>query len=59
MGNGCCFGDAGGTMAVGSSGVGGYHKYHNDGPNDAVSLFLKYRGYHGLFSQIEVLLSLL
>lgn len=46
-------------MAVGSSSVGGYHKHHNDGPNDAVSHFLKYRGYHGLFSQIEVLLSLL
>lgn len=53
MGNGCCFGEAGGRMAVGSS-MTGQHNHPSDGPNDAVSLFLKSRGYHGLFSQIEV-----
>ncbi|XP_021716106.1 protein BONZAI 1-like [Chenopodium quinoa] len=55
MGNGCCFGDAGGRTAVG--GGGGQYKHHNDGPNDAVSFFLKSHGYHGLFSQIELSLS--
>ncbi|KMS95665.1 hypothetical protein BVRB_006000 [Beta vulgaris subsp. vulgaris] len=56
MGNGCCFGEAGGRMAVGSS-MTGQHNHPSDGPNDAVSLFLKSRGYHGLFSQIELSLS--
>ncbi|KNA13648.1 hypothetical protein SOVF_114760 [Spinacia oleracea] len=62
MGNGCCFGEVGGRTAVGTSmygGGGGQNKHHNDGPNDAVGHFLKSHGYHGLFSQIEVISSLL
>lgn len=58
MGNGCCFGDAGGRTAVGGSlGGGGQHNNPNDGPNDAVTHFLKSQGHHGLFSQIELSLS--
>lgn len=53
MGN-CCSDDTGGRSAV-----GGASSHHNpsDGPNDAVDYFLKSRGYHGLFSQIELSLS--
>ncbi|KAL2935545.1 Protein BONZAI 1 [Bienertia sinuspersici] len=54
MGNGCCFREPGGRTAVGSS-IGGHAQ--NNGPNDAVNLFLKSHGYNGLFSQIELSLS--
>ncbi|GFZ11906.1 calcium-dependent phospholipid-binding Copine family protein [Actinidia rufa] len=55
MGN-CCSDVAGGRAAIG----GGASSQTNPagGPNDAVDFFLTSRGYRGLFSQIEVLLSL-
>lgn len=51
MGN-CFSNDSGGMSAVG--GTAGAHGNPYDGPNDAVDLFLRNRGYNGLFSQIEV-----
>ena len=55
MGN-CCSDVAGGRAAVG----GGASSQSNPpgSLNDAVDCFLTSRGYRGLFSQIEVLLSL-
>ncbi|KAK4264577.1 hypothetical protein QN277_025735 [Acacia crassicarpa] len=51
MGN--CFSDvAGGRMAIG--GTAGSLLNPADALNDAVDNFLKYRGYHGLYSQIEL-----
>ncbi|XP_061357122.1 protein BONZAI 1-like [Gastrolobium bilobum] len=51
MGN--CFSDiAGGSAAIG--GTAGYLHNSAYGPNDAVENFLRSRGYHGLFSQIEL-----
>ncbi|CAH1419072.1 unnamed protein product [Lactuca virosa] len=52
MGN-CCSDVTDDKAAVGGS------PYNPDapGPNDAVDVFLKSRGYHGLFSQIELSLS--
>ncbi|KAJ7945613.1 Protein BONZAI like [Quillaja saponaria] len=51
MGN--CFSDvAGGRMAVG--GTADSANNPAGGPNDAVDKFLRSRGYHGLFSQIEL-----
>ncbi|KAI3512769.1 hypothetical protein L1887_20088 [Cichorium endivia] len=52
MGN-CCSVVTDGKAAFGGS------PYNPDtrGPNDAVDVFLKSRGYHGLFSQIELSLS--
>lgn len=48
MGN-CCSDQAGGRAAV-----GGASSYNPNAPNEAIDQFLKSRGYHGLFSQIEV-----
>ncbi|XP_054806493.1 protein BONZAI 1-like [Prosopis cineraria] len=51
MGN--CFSDvAGGRMAIG--GTAGSLLNPADASNDVVDNFLKYRGYHGLYSQIEL-----
>ncbi|GAB2289342.1 Protein BONZAI 1 [Dionaea muscipula] len=55
MGN-CCSDVAEGTMAVGGAGSRD-NPQAADGPNDALDLFLKSRGYQGLFSQIELSLS--
>ncbi|KAJ1404981.1 von Willebrand factor, type A [Sesbania bispinosa] len=52
MGN-CCSDVAGGRAAIG--GTAGGLLNPADSPNDAVDNFLRSRGYHGLFSQIEVL----
>ncbi|KAM7471579.1 hypothetical protein LguiA_009762 [Lonicera macranthoides] len=52
MGN-CCSDVAGGQSAIDGSSRG----FPTDGPNEAVDSFLKSRGYHGLFSQIELSLS--
>ncbi|CAN6585663.1 unnamed protein product [Malus baccata var. baccata] len=54
MGN-CFSNDAGGMSAVG--GTAASHANPYDAPNDAVDLFLRSRGYHGLFSQIEISLA--
>ncbi|XP_028791323.1 protein BONZAI 1 isoform X2 [Neltuma alba] len=51
MGN-CCSDVAGGRAAIG--GTAGHHHNPADAPNDAVDRFLTSRGYHGLFSQIEL-----
>ncbi|KAI5329432.1 PREDICTED: BONZAI [Prunus dulcis] len=51
MGN-CFSNDTGGMSAVG--GTAAAHGNPYDGPNDAVDLFLRNRGYNGLFSQIEL-----
>ncbi|KAF7834031.1 protein BONZAI 1-like isoform X1 [Senna tora] len=51
MGN-CCSDVAGGRSAIG--GTAGHHHNPADAPNDAVDKFLRSRGYHGLFSQIEL-----
>ncbi|KAI4336399.1 hypothetical protein L6164_014930 [Bauhinia variegata] len=51
MGN-CCSDVAGGRAAIGGT-AGSVHN-PADTPNDAVDNFLKSRGYHGLFSQIEL-----
>ncbi|KAK4256909.1 hypothetical protein QN277_006570 [Acacia crassicarpa] len=51
MGN-CCSDVAGGRAAIG--GTADHHTNPTDGPNDAVDWFLRSRGYHGLFSQIEL-----
>ncbi|XP_074317138.1 protein BONZAI 1-like [Silene latifolia] len=58
MGN-CCSDVAGGMSAVGGGGGGGGGNGNktSDGRNDAVDLFLKSRGFHGLYSQIELSLS--
>lgn len=48
MGN-CCSDQAGGRAAVGGS-----SSYNPNAPNEAIDQFLKSRGYHGLFSQIEL-----
>ena len=48
MGN-CCSDQAGGRAAV-----GGASSHNPNAPNEAIDKFLKSRGYHGLFSQIEV-----
>ncbi|XP_071731805.1 protein BONZAI 1-like [Rutidosis leptorrhynchoides] len=54
MGNCCnCGGGDGGQSAIGGS---NNHPDTNR-PNDAVDGFLKYRGYHGLYTQIELSLS--
>ncbi|CAI9113749.1 OLC1v1014416C1 [Oldenlandia corymbosa var. corymbosa] len=54
MGN--CFSDlAGGRSAVG--GTASFQANHSNAPNDAVDAFLKSRGHHGLYSQIELSLS--
>ncbi|KAH9617556.1 hypothetical protein KSS87_013852 [Heliosperma pusillum] len=52
MGN-CCSDVAGGRAAVG----GGNGNKTSDGRNDAVDHFLKSRGFHGLYSQIELSLA--
>lgn len=52
MGN-CCSDEAGGRAAVG--GTAASQDNPLNAPNDAVSHFLNSRGYHGLYSQIEVL----
>ncbi|KAK3403621.1 hypothetical protein EUGRSUZ_K00066 [Eucalyptus grandis] len=53
MGN-CCSDDRGGRPTIGGTptdiGLGN----GNDAPNDAVHLYLGSRGYHGLFSQIQL-----
>ncbi|XP_043725233.1 protein BONZAI 1-like [Telopea speciosissima] len=54
MGN-CCSDDGGGRSAVG--GTAAPLNNLSGGPNDAVDYFLKSRGYHGLFTQIELSLS--
>ncbi|KAK9926529.1 hypothetical protein M0R45_023755 [Rubus argutus] len=54
MGN-CCSDDPRGRTAVG--GTAASHGYPNDAHNDAVDHLLKSRGYHGLFSQIELSLA--
>ncbi|XP_042500146.1 protein BONZAI 1-like [Macadamia integrifolia] len=54
MGN-CCSDDGGGRSAVG--GTAASHNNHAGGPNDAVDHFLNSRGYHGLFTQIELSLT--
>nr|XP_043616447.1 protein BONZAI 1-like [Erigeron canadensis] len=58
MGN-CCGGSGGG--GGGQSAIGGLSSHHhpntNNRPNDGVEGFLKYRGYHGLYTQIELSLS--
>ncbi|XP_027340705.1 protein BONZAI 1-like isoform X2 [Abrus precatorius] len=51
MGN-CCSDVAGGRAAVG--GTAGSHFNPANAPNDAVDNFLRSRGYHGVFSQIEL-----
>ncbi|TKY60527.1 BONZAI 1 [Spatholobus suberectus] len=51
MGN-CCSDVAGGQTAIG--GTAGGHLNPANASNDAVDLFLRSRGYHGLFSQIEL-----
>ncbi|KAK9120237.1 hypothetical protein Scep_018330 [Stephania cephalantha] len=48
MGN-CCSDAAGGRAAVGGTAA----SHHDPAANDAVDLFLKSRGYNGLFTQIE------
>lgn len=48
MGN-CCSDQAGGRAAV-----GGASSHNPNAPNEAIDQFLKSRGYHGLFSQIEL-----
>ncbi|XP_023902123.1 protein BONZAI 1 [Quercus suber] len=48
MGN-CCSDQAGGRAAVGGS-----SSHNPNAPNEAIDQFLKSRGYHGLFSQIEL-----
>uniref|UniRef100_A0A7C9DPK1 C2 domain-containing protein n=1 Tax=Opuntia streptacantha TaxID=393608 RepID=A0A7C9DPK1_OPUST len=56
MGN-CCSDVAGGRAAVGGGAPHDHRRRHSDGPNDAVNLFLKSRGYSSLFSQIQLSLS--
>ncbi|KAF5476480.1 hypothetical protein F2P56_003232 [Juglans regia] len=51
MGN-CCSDEAGGRAAVG--GTAASQDNPINAPNDAVSHFLNSRGYHGLYSQIEL-----
>ncbi|KAI3411322.1 uncharacterized protein J3R85_018216 [Psidium guajava] len=53
MGN-CCSDDRGGRAAIGGTPVNIGLGNGNDAPNDAVHLFLRSRGYHGLFSQIQL-----
>ncbi|KAK9995268.1 hypothetical protein SO802_019954 [Lithocarpus litseifolius] len=48
MGN-CCSDEAGGRAAM-----GGASSQNPNVPNEAIDHFLKSRGYHGLFSQIEL-----
>ncbi|GMH16704.1 hypothetical protein Nepgr_018545 [Nepenthes gracilis] len=55
MGN-CCSDVAGGRSAVGGAGSA-QNQNPSAGPNDAVDLFLKSRGYHGFYSQTELSLS--
>ncbi|KAF5731002.1 hypothetical protein HS088_TW19G00605 [Tripterygium wilfordii] len=50
----CCSDEAGGRSAVGGTAAA---VPSAASPNDAVSCFLNSRGYHGLFSEIEVLTS--
>ncbi|CAH1423098.1 unnamed protein product [Lactuca virosa] len=52
MGN-CCSGDGGGQSAIGGSSSHPNANVHND----AVDGFLKFRGYHGLYTEIELSLS--
>ncbi|KAK9278515.1 hypothetical protein L1049_028082 [Liquidambar formosana] len=54
MGN-CCSDDAGGRSAVGGATTS--HGNQTDAANDAVDVFLKHRGYNGLFTRIELSLS--
>ncbi|XP_076898136.1 protein BONZAI 1-like isoform X1 [Bidens hawaiensis] len=54
MGN-CCNGT--GTGGGGQSAIGGSSHHDANAPNDAVEGFLRTRGYHGLYSQIELSLS--
>ncbi|KAK7358717.1 hypothetical protein VNO77_00655 [Canavalia gladiata] len=51
MGN-CCSDVAGGRTAIG--GTAGGNLNTANAPNDAVDTFLRSRGFHGLFSQIEL-----
>ncbi|KAK7318344.1 hypothetical protein RJT34_03043 [Clitoria ternatea] len=51
MGN-CCSDVAGGQTAIGGTAGGQFNPAN--APNDAVDNFLRSRGYHGLFSQIEL-----
>lgn len=51
MGNCCLSSSGGGQSAIGGSSS---HPDANNAPNDAVEGFLKSRGYHGLYTQIEV-----
>ncbi|KAA8540617.1 hypothetical protein F0562_024464 [Nyssa sinensis] len=53
MGN-CCSDVAGGRSAVGGASS---HGGPTEGPNDAVDCFLSSRGYHGLYSHLELSLS--
>lgn len=52
MGN-CCSGDGGGQSAIGGSSSHPNANVHND----AVDGFLKFRGYNGLYTEIEVFFS--
>ncbi|CAN4100271.1 unnamed protein product [Withania somnifera] len=54
MGN-CCSDKNGGHSAVG--GTGAYVKNLNNGHNEAVDTLLKSRGYHGLYTHVELSLS--
>ncbi|KAK9117713.1 hypothetical protein Sjap_016660 [Stephania japonica] len=56
MGN-CCSDVAGGRAAVGGTAASHHDPASGTAANDAVDLFLKYRGYNGLFTQIELSLS--
>ncbi|KAF8008857.1 hypothetical protein BT93_K2494 [Corymbia citriodora subsp. variegata] len=53
MGN-CCSDDRGGRAAIGGTPADIALGNGNDAPDDAVHLYLRSRGYHGLYSQIQL-----